>query len=129
MTRMPRLYGDWRRSIASPLLALFAVVTLFAADVMPVNYRVQLDVISEGFDGQTCWFHPRAGAIPGATPQVVLTMQKLNLKRSDVFYPIASSASTDLGKTWAPLVEHSETLGRHSLGGTREEGICDFTPK
>lgn len=129
MTLMPRLYGDWRLSIASPLLALFTAGTSLAADVMPVNYRVQLDVISEGYDGQTCWFHPRAGAIPGTTPHIVLTMQKLNLKRSDVFYPIASRASSDMGKTWTPIVEHTKTLGRHSLGANREEGICDFTPK
>jgi len=95
----------------------------------PVRYRVQLDVITEGYDGKTCWFHPRAGAIPSATPTVVLTMQKLNLKHSDVFYPINSCESSDLGQTWSPIVEHTRTLGRHSLGNNVEEGICDFTPK
>ena len=35
----------------------------------------------------------------------------------------------DLGRTWSPIVEHRETLGRHSLGQNKEEGICDFTPK
>jgi len=95
----------------------------------PVRYRVQLDVISEGYDGKTCWFHPRAGAIPGATPAIVLTMQKFNLKHSDVFYPINSCESADLGKTWSPLVEHAQTLGRHPLRNQLEEGICDFTPK
>jgi hypothetical protein len=97
--------------------------------VRPVGYEIQLDVIAEGYDGQTCWFHPRAGAIPGAKPEVVLTMQKLNLKRSDVFYPIASTSSADLGQSWTRLIEHTETLGRRSLGGNREEGVCDFTPK
>ena len=97
--------------------------------IAPVSYRVQLDVVSEGYDGQTCWFHPRAGAIPGKTPTVVLTMQKLNVKRSDVFYPVASGVTTDGGATWTPFTEHTTALGRHRLDATREEGICDFTPK
>jgi len=59
----------------------------------------------------------------------VLTMQKLNLKRSDVFYPIASQESSDLGRTWSPIVEHTQTFGRHPFGINCEEGICDFTPK
>ena len=102
-----------------------------AADptVAPVSYRVQLDVVSEGYDGQTCWFHPRAGAIPGRVPTVVLTMQKLNLKRSDVFYPVVSRVSRTLGTSWTPVIEHADTLGRHRLDAAREEGICDFTPK
>jgi hypothetical protein len=95
----------------------------------PARFQIRLDVISEGYDGKTCWFHPRAGAIPGETPTVVLTMQKLNLKRSDVFYSIASLETPDLGKTWSPTVEHTRTLGRHPFGTDCEEGVCDFTPK
>lgn len=113
------------------LLVLCVEVAVCAAEsgFTPVAYRLQLDTVSEGYDAQTCWFHPRAGAIPGGTPTIVLTMQKLNLKRSDVFYPIASRVSTDLGKTWTPITEHTTTLGRHKLEGNIEEGICDFTPK
>ncbi len=44
-----------------------------AEDAAP--FRIQLDTIHRGYDGQTCWVHPRAGAIPGATPGVVLTMR------------------------------------------------------
>ena len=97
--------------------------------VAPVPYQFQLDVVTEGMDGDKCWFHPRAGAMPGATPIVVLTMQRWNVKRSDVFYAVASGESRDLGATWTPFVEHTAALGRHRLGATREEGICDFTPK
>lgn len=111
-------------------LALFPpAVRAAGATNEPVRYRVQLEVVSEGYDGKTCWFHPRAGAIPGTPPTVVLTMQKLNVKRSDVFYPINSLESSDFGQTWSPIVEHAQTLGRHPLGNNREEGICDFTPK
>jgi hypothetical protein len=113
------------------LVLAISVHTTLAVEksIEPVRYRVQLDVISEGYDGKTCWFHPRAGAIPAVTPTVVLTMQKLNLKRSDVFCPVASLESSDLGETWSPIVEHTRTLGRHPLDNHREEGICDFTPK
>lgn len=110
-------------------IALIAAATAGAAPVTPVGFHVQLDVISEGYDGKVCWFHPRAGAIPGPTPTVVLTLQQLNLQRSDVFYPVASRVSADLGKTWSPVVEHTATLGRHRLDAEREEAICDFTPK
>ena len=108
---------------------MLATISAVAADVPIVPYRVQLDVVTEGYDGKTCWFHPRAGAIPGRTPTVVLTMQKLNLKRSDVFYPIASLLTKDLGRTWTPIVEHTVALGRRPLEGGFEEAICDFTPK
>ncbi len=111
------------------LLSTAGVCAAATKAVEPVPYRVQLDVISEGYDGKFCWFHPRAGAIPGETPTVLLTMQRLNLKRSDVFYPVASLISPDLGKSWTPIVEHTESLGRHPLDAKREEGVCDFTPK
>ena len=114
-----------------PALALVLAVAaaVRAAAPVPVRFKLQLDVVHEGYDGITCWFHPRAGAIPGATPTVVLTMQKWNVQRSDVFYAIASQETADLGRTWSPVVEHTQTLGRHSLAGAREEGVCDFTPK
>ncbi len=95
----------------------------------PVRYDVRLETVCDGFDGEYCWFHPRAGAIPGPTPTVVLTMQKWWLRQSDVFLPVQSMVSTDLGKTWSHAVEHAATLGRHAPVDGIEEGICDFTPK
>ena len=95
----------------------------------PVPYRLQLDVVAEGMNGDKCWFHPRAGAIPGPQPKVVLTMQWWNTKRSDVFYAVASGETADLGATWTPFAEHDATLGRRRIDVRREEGICDFTPK
>lgn len=116
-----------------PAIALITVAVppdLSAESVVArVPYRLQLDVVSEGMDGDKCWFHPRAGAMPGPVPTVVLTMQRWNVKRSDVFYAVASGESRDLGRTWSPFVEHTAPLGRHRLDATREEGICDFTPK
>jgi hypothetical protein len=44
--------------------------------------RVQLDRARSGYDKVHCWVHPRAGAIPGKTPSVVITMQELLLSGS-----------------------------------------------
>ena len=74
------------------MMVALASIVASAAEVAPVAYRLQLDVVSAGFDGETCWFHPRAGAIPGPTPTVVLTMQKWWLKQSDVFLPVIGFA-------------------------------------
>lgn len=97
--------------------------------VEPVRYKVQLDIVSDGYEGKTCWFHPRAGAIPGNPPTVVLAMQKWRLTQSDLFLPIHSLFTTDLGKTWSKPVEHADTLGRRPEPDGVEVGVCDFTPK
>jgi hypothetical protein len=111
------------------LLALSLFMSNTVAAVEPLDYKIQLDVVSDGYDGKFCWMHPYAGTIPGETPTVVLTKQKLLLGHSDAFFPIHSQFSTDLGKTWSPLVEHKETLGRTQRSDGLIEGICDFVPK
>lgn len=93
------------------------------------DFQIQLDVLSSGFDKKTCWVHPRAGAIPGKTPKVVLTMQKLLLTGSDVFLPLNDIRTDDLGKTWTKPVEHAETLGRRDEPEGSIVAVCDFTPK
>src|SRR3954464_11753578 len=114
--------------LVTPILA----AVLFAAAIAPaaeINYRIQLDTLSEGFDGNTCWVHPRAGAIPGPVPTIVLTMQKLRLTGSDVFYPENELRSDDRGRTWQGPTEHNQTLGRRAEANGMEAAICDFTPK
>jgi len=92
-----------------------------------VDYDIQLDTIRSGFDQETCWVHPRAGTIPGDTPIVVMTMQRLLLSGSDVFYALNEMRTGDLGQTWTGPAEH-ETLGRRQEE-TMVAVICDFTPK
>ena len=66
-----------------------------------VDYTVQLDTVSSGYDGTSCWVHARAGIIPGARrPSVVMTMHKLLLSGSDVFFGNEHDA---LGKSWRQL--------------------------
>lgn len=95
----------------------------------PPTFRIQLDAISRGYDGKTCWVHPRTGVIPGETPVVVLTMQKLLLTGSDVFFPLNEMRSDDLGKTWSGPTEHADTLGRREEPDGVVVATCDFTPK
>lgn len=91
-------------------------------------YTVQLDTITQGYDAKTCWVHPRAGALPGSPPKVVLTMQKLLLTGSDVFYALNDVRTDDL-KKWSDITEHIDTLGRRDEGNGMESVICDFWPK
>jgi len=91
-------------------------------------YTVQLDTVTSGDDAKMCWVHPRAGAIPGAKPSVVMTMQKLLLTGSDVFYALNDVRTDDL-KTWSTITEHGDTLGRRDEGDGIVVAACDFTPK
>ncbi|SKA96164.1 Lysophospholipase L1 [Prosthecobacter debontii] len=92
-------------------------------------FDVNLETIHRGYDGETCWVHPRAGAIPGPTPSVVLTMQKLLLTGSDVFFALNEMRTDDLGKTWSEPKPHEETLGRRTKPDGTIIAACDFTPK
>ncbi|MBM4037247.1 MAG: exo-alpha-sialidase [Planctomycetes bacterium] len=98
-----------------------------AAPLPIIKYQVKLETIHSGFDRKTCWVHPRAGAIPGNPPSVVLTMQRLLLSGSDVFYALNEMRTDDLGGKWSGPVEHA-TLARRREGDI-EVCICDFTPK
>lgn len=122
-----------RLAIYSFLSVVLAPMSLVAgaepSSVKPVPFKLKLDIVSEGYDGKTCWFHPRAGANPGDTPTIVLTMQKWDIKASDLFLPVQSQESKDFGKTWSPIVEHADTLGRRPEPDDVVVGICDFTPK
>lgn len=124
---MPRMKSRWLASVLG--CALVAGAFAAADPVKPVVFRIQLDTVSKGYDGKTCWVHPRAGAIPGKVPSVVLTMQKLLLTGSDVFFALNEMRTDDLGQHWSGPVEHAGTLGRR----TEPDGVivaaCDFWPK
>lgn len=94
--------------------------------MIPLDYRVHVTVVSEGFDGKTQWFQPRVGIIPPHT--AVLTATRSLIIGSDIFTALRSMQSDDLGKTWSPPVSHETALGlRNDADGT-EKVICDTTP-
>jgi len=112
------------------LCALSAFLPFLAAATPSTPaYALRLDTIHSGFDRVKCWVHPRAGAIPGPTPTVVLTMQKLLLTGIDVFDALAEMRTDDLGRTWSKPLEHTVTLGRRVIAGSVTEGVADFWPK
>ncbi len=97
-----------------------------------VNYETKLDTVTSGYDGVTCWVQARAGAMPRAgnddMPAVVLTMQKLLLSGSDVFYALNEMRSDDMGATWSGPVEHPALARRQEPGGI-EAVISGATPQ
>jgi len=99
---------------------------------MSLGYEIDLRALRSGYDGETCWVHARGGAIPGGgrdgRPAVIVTMQKLLLSGSDVFYTINDLRSDDLGESWVGPTPH-EALARWPEEGGIEAAVCDFTPK
>lgn len=106
-----------------------------AAGTPPIaDYRIELTTVTKGYDGETCWMQARAGAIPPGTPAnqsaiplVVMTLQKLQADRSDVYYGLQDFRTDDLGQTWVGPTEHA-TLRRHSPRTDVEVVPCDFWP-
>lgn len=92
-------------------------------------YTIDLQSVTEDFDGEKCWFHPRAGVIPqpNGTPILVLTMQRWYVSVSDYFSGLSMVQSKDLGKTWsAPTTPESLAMRKENERTT--VGVCDFTP-
>lgn len=117
-------------------------------------FTVDLTSAHHGFDGTSCWVHARAGTIPASepgngegSPLVVMTMQKLLLSGSDVFYALNELRSSDGGTTWTKPVEQvafvrqtvssdkaaplptGAQIAPQLLRAGDETTVCDFTPK
>lgn len=95
----------------------------------PDRYHLELQPILGGYDRKTCWVQARAGAIPTQPGCVVMTMQKLLLTGSDVFYELNEMRTDDGGETWSEPIAHSETLGRRPAEEGMETVVCDFCPQ
>ncbi len=91
----------------------------------PLDYDIQLDVISEGYDRETEWFQPRIGVIPPST--AVLTMTRAQLWGSDIFTALQDMRSDDLGGTWGEAVSHP-TVDRQTLDNGVDVCPCDLVP-
>ena len=111
-----------RTRLLCPLMILSAVAGA-------QDFDIRLERVRSGFDGETCWVHARAGAIPSKPPTVVLTMQKLLLSGSDVFFALNEMRTDNLGRSWSGPVEHTETLGRRREADGVIVAAGDFWPK
>ncbi len=124
----------------------FSIVALVALTVTAHQtrgadplYKIELTEATRGFDGKMCWVHARAGVIPpnlpvnpSGDPLVVMTLQKLQLSGSDIFFALNEMRSADLGKTWTTPREHS-SFARKPFSWNEhadlEITVCDFWPK
>ncbi|WP_298868616.1 exo-alpha-sialidase [uncultured Gimesia sp.] len=109
--------------------------TIIRQRKQPLNFQIKLSTAIKGYDGKTCWVHARAGAIPVGTPGnqldnpiVVMTMQKLLLSGSDIFYALNSMRTDDMGKAWKGPLEQ-KNLSRHDLPDGGEVVVSDFWPQ
>jgi len=124
-----------------PTLSLLASLLLYTAGPLPTPgphavqgvdgfaYSIDLTRVIEDFDGEKCWFHPRAGVIPSSSgaPTVVLTMQRWHVNVSDFFSGLSMVQSTDLGNSWSSPVTVGALAMRKEDDATTV-GVCDFTP-
>lgn len=117
------------------LCSVLAFINQVVAQQARPPFKIERTVAAQGFDGEFCWVHARAGALPSgdkSDPGVVMTLQKLQLSGSDVFYALNHMRSSDRGRTWTQPVEHKSFRrvpfgfdGRTDL----EITVCDFSPK
>jgi hypothetical protein len=98
-------------------------------------FTIERAVASTGFDGKFCWVHARAGAIPpkapgndSSDPLVVMTMQKLQLSGSDIFYALNSMRTANLGDTWTEPARQ-DVFARQKVDDRIEMTVCDFWPR
>lgn len=122
-----------------PILAFSLLSLLSSAGAEDALYDIELSTATRGFDGKKCWVHARAGAIPPETtanpakePLVVMTLQRLLLSGSDVFYALNEMRSPDRGATWTAPDEHASFARRPFTWNGRDDleiTVCDFWPK
>ena len=65
-------------------------------------FETELRTIHHGFDGKFCWVNPWAGLCPDGRTGV-LTVQRLDLSGSDVFFGACQARTRDLGRNWTPF--------------------------
>ncbi|HQZ26904.1 MAG: exo-alpha-sialidase [Verrucomicrobiales bacterium] len=120
-----------------PIFLSLGLVTPLCGE--EVAYRIELSVASQGFDGERCWVHARAGAIPshssanpGPSPLVVMTLQQLQLSGSDVFFALHEMRKSGPDQPWSPPKEQAAfARSPFPWGGFSdlEIAVSDFSPK
>lgn len=111
------------------------IPTLYNCKKRKLDYSTDLNVPTKLFDGKRCWCHPRAGIVPGNgntdIPHVVMTMNKLDLAGSDVFYGMYGLITKNLGKEWTLPKELKTLAPQFEIidGIKRPVAVSDFWPK
>ena len=116
-------------------ISLTCIPSIYSCKGKELNYLLDLEVPTKLFDGERCWCHPRAGIVPGFentdTPSIVMTMNKLDLAGSDVFYGMYGLLTNNLGKEWTTPEELKTLAPRFEIidGIERPVAVSDFWPK
>lgn len=111
-----------------------ALAALLTSMALAVDLDIELTTARKGYDGIHCWVHARAGVIPPGfannprSPIVVMTMSKMLMQGSDVFYALHDMRSDDMGRTWSEPRMH-DTLGRRPYEDGGEIVVSDFWPR
>lgn len=115
--------------------ALFGT-TVDADEPSASPFVIERTVASEGFHGKMCWVHARAGTVEtfadAGSPLVVMTLQRLQLSGSDVFFALHEMRTTDGATTWTEPTEHKSFARipfQYQGNDELEITVCDFTPK
>jgi len=92
-----------------------------------LGITIRREVLWNGRDGGSIWFHPRPCTMPGpGKPSVLMTLQSIS--GSDYFGPVHWTRSDDRGRTWRDPVPVA-ALGRRAVEGGKQEGVCDVVPQ
>ena len=127
-----------RKFVKSALIGGISVTvipTIYGCRKEELDYTINLNVPTKLFDGERCWVHPRAGIVPNQDgknkPRVVISMNKLDLSGSDVFYGMYGLETVDFGKTWSKPIELKPLSPRFEVidGIERPVALSDFTPR
>lgn len=113
------------------LLALFPVLLALAVHAAepPLDFTVKLETVLTHDDGKFLWFHPRAAAIPGASPDApaaVMTIQK-HLKVSDYYSGLHVLTRATPTAPWVGPVLPPELDWRRQPDGVTIS-VADVTP-
>jgi len=90
-------------------------------------FDVELRTIHRGFDGKFCWVNAWAGVCPDGAAGV-LTVQRLDLSGSDVFFGACQSQTDDRGQTWTPF-EPVPPMQRVATEDGLESCVNDLKPQ
>ena len=119
-------------SVLFVLLSLLIVVGCsydnIVAETSPyVSYTVDLQVVQSGYNGEWCWFHPRAAKC-GDNSTIVMLMQPWITSHSDFYQFLSEMKTFDGGENWSDPKSLSEQLGEKWKDNIMTR-ICDITPQ
>lgn len=92
-----------------------------------VNYSVDLSIVTSGYNGEWCWFQPRAASC-GNDRDIVMLMQPWVTSHPDFILFMHEMKTTDGGRTWAGPISLVDSLGEE-LKDNIMTRICDVTPQ